>query len=621
MTFLIIVGIIFAIGFFLKRKEEKEREAQHQIQMYELREKARKFKHLYPGTYYDKFKSLFRDLSDNELSSLSYESEDAWKAMENEHDSELDLYYYKDWKNKQTKFNDICIDLQKSLAPNWGRYFYDIEEDRTLPNGKKHKVVINIIEFFTKSFCCDSSLDYSLAKYIQNNTLDLSNYKKCEKKLPNSYYDLIISYLAEIAKTQEKITIVYADSGMGDDAKTFNNFHLGYMQNRLGDIYDHTDIKEFLNDPDHYRHSSIIIIELIANNERLINNCQTIFNCKGKNEPVIRPICFANIGGIDASEIIDRAYGRPHYEMHHHKSTLELLPSTPAITYIALFKEYSSAEMQSIIKKFKEDKEKREEQARLEALEAQKRGKLIIESVWHDYLRIIKEDEEKERRRTAGARLKQCTNSWYYPNKANIKCFSMYYYYPTNCEFSASQTDWNIRNLIWNFKANPNKPMPIETIIELHEKASDEIIEDMHKCLEYFFSDDVKYLTLACVPSSKEVINKRRFQDFSEHLCEKTSMENGFEYIKVTSDGDAKHMGGISSSSYEVDPEFFKGKHVLLFDDVITSGKSMEQLRVALLNAGANVIGGFSIGRTKHEKQGNHPIYILGQEPVSDTLN
>ena len=44
-----------------------------------------------------------------------------------------------------------------------------------------------------------------------------------------------------------------------------------------------------------------------------------------------------------------------------------------------------------------------------------------------------------------------------------------------------------------------------------------------------------------------------------------------------------------------------KGKNIILFDDVITSGRSMEQLRARLQKAGANVIGGFSIGKTKHE--------------------
>ena len=617
MTFLIIVGIIVAIGFFLHIKGEREREEQHRRHMSELREKARKFKHLYPSVYSDKFGRIIGELSDNELSSLSYESEDTWKAKEREHDSMLDLAFYKDWKDKQTKFSKICIDLQKSLAPNWGRYFYDIERERTLPNSKKHKVEINIWEFFTKSFCCDASLDYSLAKYIQDDTLGLYTYKKCEKKLPNSYYDLIISYLAEVAKTQDKITIVYADSGMGDNAKTFNDFHLGYIQNKLSDIYDHVDIKDFLHNPYEYRSSSIVIIEFIANNERLIKNCQTIINGKEIKDPLV----FANIGGRDISETIDRYYGRPHYVMHHHKSSFELLPSTPAIIYIALFKEYSSAEMQSIIRKLEEDKQKKEEKARLEAIEALKREQERLEIERREQERIRKEAEEKERRRTAGSRLKQCTNKWYCPNKANLKCYSMYYYYPTTCEFSASQTDWDIRNLIWDFKANPNKPMSIETIIELHENATNEIVDDMSTCLNHFFSDDVKYLTLVCVPSSKDIIHKRRFQDFSEQICRKTSMENGFDYIHVTSDGDAKHMGGVSSSSYEVDSEFFNGKHVLIFDDVITSGRSMERLRITLQNAGANVIGGFSIGKTKHEKQGNHPFYILGEETSETPLD
>ncbi len=64
-------------------------------------------------------------------------------------------------------------------------------------------------------------------------------------------------------------------------------------------------------------------------------------------------------------------------------------------------------------------------------------------------------------------------------------------------------------------------------------------------------------------------------------------------------------------AQFAVDSIFFKGKYVLLFDDVITSGRSMERLKQKLESVGAIVIAGLSIGRTKHERQGSNPIDLI----------
>ena len=47
----------------------------------------------------------------------------------------------------------------------------------------------------------------------------------------------------------------------------------------------------------------------------------------------------------------------------------------------------------------------------------------------------------------------------------------------------------------------------------------------------------------------------------------------------------------------------------------------MEQLRAKLQNVGANVIGGFSIGKTKHEKQNGHPIKEIHREHTEDYID
>ena len=126
--------------------------------------------------------------------------------------------------------------------------------------------------------------------------------------------------------------------------------------------------------------------------------------------------------------------------------------------------------------------------------------------------------------------------------------------------------------------------------------------------LNRYFGSDISKLTLVCIPSSKEIVNNRRYKDFAEKLCSQTGMDNGFSNIWVSSDGDAKHLGGSSPSEISLNPSYFNGRYVILFDDVITSGSSMERFKRILESVGATVIGGLSIGKTKHERQGYNPI-------------
>ena len=67
---------------------------------------------------------------------------------------------------------------------------------------------------------------------------------------------------------------------------------------------------------------------------------------------------------------------------------------------------------------------------------------------------------EEERRKEELVYLLSCVFTWFQPTRSSLKCFSLFYYYPTNCDWNASEDEWEVRNLIWDFKANPNRPQP-----------------------------------------------------------------------------------------------------------------------------------------------------------------
>lgn len=224
-----------------------------------------------------------------------------------------------------------------------------------------------------------------------------------------------------------------------------------------------------------------------------------------------------------------------------------------------------------------------------------------------------RQEEEERRRREEEQRLqekrrieqeieslKKKISSWNTPSYSSVRCFALYNYYPTNCGWEVDNDGWDTRNLIWDFKANPNKPMSSSEIRSRHEKSMMKVLPKVVKCLEKFFGGDVRKLTLVCIPSSKQEVTERRYQEFSQLLSQETGMANGFDYITVIKDGGAKHLGQDANSEISINTSFFKNRYILLFDDVITSGRSMEKYARLFKRYGATVICGMSIGQTKH---------------------
>lgn len=242
-------------------------------------------------------------------------------------------------------------------------------------------------------------------------------------------------------------------------------------------------------------------------------------------------------------------------------------------------------------------------------------SKSRIEIKNNELERIERARLEAERKRQEAARkqqeiqeLKSCVSSWQQPRRSSIEYFSLYNYYPTNCDWDASESEWDVRNLIWDFKANPNRPQSEYEIRTKHEQALNRVLPNLVKAINHYFGSKKTKLTLVCIPSSKRIVTERRYKDLAQKLCCATGMSNGYDYVAVTSEGEAKHLGGTSSAEYGIDSNYFKDRYVLLFDDVITSGSSMERFKRLLESVGATVIGGLSIGKTRHERQLSNPI-------------
>ncbi len=181
---------------------------------------------------------------------------------------------------------------------------------------------------------------------------------------------------------------------------------------------------------------------------------------------------------------------------------------------------------------------------------------------------------------------------------SGLKYFCFYNYYPTTCTFSASQAEWNVRTLIWGFKYSDTKR------ISKPEKdaANYQVASILIKKIRDTFDGDLSKLTLVCIPASSKVVNRMRYEKFSNVICQLLGMENAYPYIEILTDREAKHSGGTSEPDLYFDPAFFKGKNIIIFDDVITKGDSMTKMCQKMQELGGDVICGISIGKTKHER-------------------
>ena len=221
-----------------------------------------------------------------------------------------------------------------------------------------------------------------------------------------------------------------------------------------------------------------------------------------------------------------------------------------------------------------------------------------------------REEEERKRREEAEIRervctLKNCVSEWpalygglHYTNLVN--------YFPTSCIFEATQSEWNDRWLVWNFKNTPGK-----TSASAHNNALNTVIPRMKSILTSTFGIQLlKDLTFVCIPASSAIKTELRYAEFSKRICEETGMINAYDHITVVSSTSEKKFGGsgICTESLAFDDCYFKGRYILLFDDVITKGESMLRFKRKMEELGANVIAGFSVGRTKHERPNDFEI-------------
>lgn len=116
---------------------------------------------------------------------------------------------------------------------------------------------------------------------------------------------------------------------------------------------------------------------------------------------------------------------------------------------------------------------------------------------------------------------------------------------------------------------------------------------------------DLADTIVVCVPASTKYAHVRRWKRFSRLLCQMTGAVDGFDRIQVSGSRKRAHITGeyelcTNIKHYvHIDADFFKGKKVLVIDDIYTTGQSSSAFIDAMQAAGADVQMAMFLAKTR----------------------
>lgn len=464
------------------------------------------------------------------------------------------------WEELQQEYTQFS----RSIKPeNFGCYVYDIPFETIDLSGNHKSAPYKVWQHFCESYYPGNDIelipDYS---YLATNAQKVICYIGKTLHFRESVLDIIFDYIIKVRAKFGGVTVIWGTSTL-TDCFSFNDYHLAYLKNRLNEANISNIYPDNLNFPGISPY--IVVIDVFTTNSWLKRYCESIIK--------------------------------------EHKSL------TPLISYISLSKAYDKNEVEDLISKKKQQIE--EENRKQREINERKTKATEIICLYPDAISkffpnlnryslsdsesisIINKEAEIKEYSLRKKRISNALSSW--DSVKGIPYYFFWYYYPTR--FSDVSTESKkARSLIYDFKDGiPTNPSIYSLVIE--------------KLISTFQRSDLSNFTFVCIPASTRDVNKDRYSNFSKSVCDRTGMSNAFSHITITKEKTPAHLSAshhTEPAEYSFDANYFKNAQVILFDDVVTQGHSMQNFKHILEELGAEVICAISIGRTYSDYFGDN---------------
>lgn len=180
--------------------------------------------------------------------------------------------------------------------------------------------------------------------------------------------------------------------------------------------------------------------------------------------------------------------------------------------------------------------------------------------------------------------------------KYSIKFFRVYY--PKRYEIGA--LDKRVRDEIYEFK---NGVSFDKFLIEIKDWL-----------IEKYGIYQLNRIVFLPIPASNRKVNEKRYKKFCELLCEDLKIENGYDYISIKENNSPNHLkNNIKAKKYEfiLNEDKLKGKHLIVFDDILTSGKTFYSLAITLEDLNCKIRLAIFLARTIKQEDYNEEYFTI----------
>jgi hypothetical protein len=459
---------------------------------------------------------------------------------------------YNEWEREQIDFCTRILKMGNEECPRLKKQHYYVEYERTNWKGETITSKFPVIQLYAiRVFLEIDDEAQSIYPRLYEFSKGLSDFKKRKKYFKKKVYNIIYNFIEKLGEEKDIMLYYHLNSPGWTVVEQMNHILPIFTKKRNLVSNEDTVIDKWFN--------AMLDTEILDSSKENRNNGPKL---TGDDDRTI----LNNFTGKYII-VIDTMTENDKLKSICKDIREKLPPEAPHICYISLIKNLDISEGKSLIEKW--------------------RDKQIKDN--------LKEEEETNSRQ----RLREVVSSWDTLNGVFHYSY-LFYYYPTTCNFEATDEEWSNRWIIWNFKNTPGKTSP-----SCHKDTLDKVIKMLEKKLLATFNEmSLKYLTFVCIPASTQKNTQARYEEFSNRICKDLGMINAYPHITVVKEKEERRAGGTSIDVDKIsfDEEFFKGKTVLLFDDVITRGDSMKIFNRKMKSLGATVIGGLSLGKTKHER-------------------